>query len=430
MKMDEAKDEEIIDKLNNDAEDSKEKRYAETKADMIDKQLDDIVIAGQDELLESINETLAKQICEELDGTLVETEKKKVRFPRSVKISLGVIGILVCVFMFLLVTPIGKNLLWRSATEYAYGKMNYDEGLNVVPQATVDDLEVTRVPVITQAPVVWSDEHTQDGGRREEGIINILLLGEEAIESGTARGRTDIMMIGTMNTKDGTFKLTSLMRDMLVQIPDYKDNKLNTAYEIGGIPLLYETVELNFDIKLDGYVLVGFDDFEDIINKLGGISINLTSEEAHYLNSTNYISKPEYRNVAGGRQILNGNQALGYCRIRYVKTGDYQLNDFGRTSRQRIVLNAIFEKYKAKSLPELAFLLNDILPFITTDVRKTDFEQYLKTAVNMGISKIQNLRLPVDHTFEEGYVRGMAVLIPDISENINELHQFIFGSSE
>ncbi|BCJ95203.1 hypothetical protein acsn021_27720 [Anaerocolumna cellulosilytica] len=431
MKMDEAREEEIADNLSSGTEESKEKQQTKTKADMDDKQIDNIVITGQDEVLESINESLAKQICKELDGTTVETGKEGFRFSKTLKISFGVIGVFIFAIVFLFLTPLGKNFLWRSATEYAYGKMNYDEGLNVVLQPEVDDVEVTGVaPTITPIPVVWNEEHTQDGVRREEGVINILLLGEEAIDSGTARGRTDIMMIGTMNTKDNTFKLTSLMRDMLVQIPGYKDNKLNTAYEIGGIPLLYETVELNFDIKLDGYVLVGFDDFEDIIDKLGGVTIDLTSGEAHYLNSTNYISKPEYRNVVGGRQVLNGNQALGYCRIRYVKTSDNQLNDFGRTSRQRVVLNAIFDKYKSKSLPELAFLLNDILPFITTDVRKGDFEQYLKTAVNIGISEIQNLRLPADHTFEEGYVRGMSVLIPDIPKNIEELHGFIFGSGK
>ncbi len=391
----------------------------------------EIVINTEDELFESLNEQLSRQVQNELKlQKEEEPDRGKKKLPRGVKIALISVGTVICLCVLLLLTPFGRNFLWQSATDYAYGKMNYDEGLDAATQEIEDDVveDLTKLPPqVTDAPVQWDTAQTEDGARIEDGITNILLLGEEAIDSGSGRGRTDIMMIATMNTKEKTYKLTSLMRDMLVQIPENKDNKLNAAYEIGGIPLLYKTIELNFDLKLDGYVLVGFDDFESIINKLGGVNITLTTEEARYLNNTNYISKPEYRNVSAGAQVLNGNQALGYCRVRYVATGDKELNDFGRTSRQRIVLNAIFDKYKSKSLPELALLLNDILPLITTDIKKDYFDTYLRTAMSMGLSEIQNLRIPADHTFDEGYVRKMSVLIPDIPENVRILHEFIFG---
>lgn len=394
----------------------------------------EIVINTEDELFESLNEQLSRQVQNELKlQKEEETGRGKKKLPRGLKIALISVGTVICLCVLLLLTPFGRNFLWQSATDYAYGKMNYDEGLDAATQDIEDDVveDLTKLPPkVTDAPVQWDTAQTKDGARIEDGITNILLLGEEAIDSGSGRGRTDIMMIATMNTKEKTYKLTSLMRDMLVQIPDNKDNKLNAAYEIGGIPLLYKTIELNFDLKLDGYVLVGFDDFESIIDKLGGVNITLTSEEARYLNSTNYISKPEYRNVSAGAQVLKGNQALGYCRVRYVATGDKELNDFGRTSRQRIVLNAIFDKYKSKSLPELALLLNDILPLITTDIKKEYFETYLRTAMSMGLSDIQNLRIPADHTFDEGYVRKMSVLIPDIPENVSILHDFIFGPAK
>ncbi len=392
---------------------------------------EEIVINNEEELFDGLNESLGRQVCSEMDmqDKILPGEEKKGLMSKAKVVLISLTAIL-CICIILLLTPFGRNFLWRSATDYAYGKMNYDEGLNVVTQEAVDDIaDISKIsPQITDAPVKWDTVDTKEGARTEEGVTNILLLGEEAIDSGSARGRTDIMMIATMNTKDKSYKLTSLMRDMLVQIPENKDNKLNTAYEIGGIPLLYETIELNFDIKLNGYILVGFDDFENVINKLGGVRITLTGEEADYLNSTNYISERSYRNVVEGSQILNGNQVLGYCRVRYVATGDNQINDFGRTSRQRVVLNAIFDQYKSKSLPELVLLLNDILPLLTTDIKKNDFDTYLKTAMNTGVSEIQNLRIPADHTFEEGYVRKMSVLIPDIPENVRILHEFIFGS--
>jgi polyisoprenyl-teichoic acid--peptidoglycan teichoic acid transferase len=389
----------------------------------------EIVIHSEDEVLESISRQLGLHVQKELRWQEEIKKSKKKNFPRGIKIALISLATIICLLLVFLLTPFGRDFLWKSATNYAYGKMNYDQGLDVKIQDVKDDVEedVKLLPKVTDTPVKWETQ-PQDGARKEDGVINILLLGEEAIDSGNSRGRTDLMIIATMNTKEKTCKLTSLMRDMLVQIPGYKDNKLNAAYQIGGIPLLYKTIEQNFDLKPDGYMLVDFNNFEGIINKLGGVKITLTPEEASYLNTTNYISKPEYRNVKAGTQILNGNQALGYCRIRYVATGDKQLNDFGRTSRQRVVLNAIFEQYKSKSLPELAMLLNDILPLITTDIEKEDFETYLRTALSMGLSEIQNLRIPADQTFEEGYVRKMSVLIPDLQENTKILHEFIFGS--
>lgn len=389
-----------------------------------------ILLRGQeDELLLGINKSLGEQVSNELNDKAPYI-KKKPKLPFRVKVSFGIIGAILLSFIFLLVTPFGRDLLWDIATDYAYGKMEHDDGQAVVSQNDTVDNENALVSAAPPAVTVTPKESNSnpDLPRKEQGIINILLLGEEAIDSGTGRGRTDIMMIGTMNTKDKSLKLTSLMRDMLVQIPGYKDNKLNTAYELGGIPLLYQTIELNFDIHMEGYILVGFEAFEEIINKLGGVSITLTASEADYLNTTNYISKPEYRNVSKGSNLLNGNQALGYCRIRYVATDDHQLNDFGRTSRQRVVLNAIFDRYKSKSLPQLILYLNDLLPLITTDMKKEDFSDYLKQGITMNLNNIENFRLPVDQMFEEGSVRGMSVLIPDLQSNVNALHQYIFGS--
>ena len=116
--------------------------------------------------------------------------------------------------------------------------------------------------------------------------------------------------------------------------------------------------------------------------------------------------------------------------MRYVSTKDHQRDDYGRTSRQRVLLNAIFDKYKSKSLPELSLMLYDILPLISTDITLKEFDTYLKAAVNMGLTEIEDIRIPADNTFEEGYARKMAVLIPDLDANIKVLHEFIFGSVE
>lgn len=271
---------------------------------------------------------------------------------------------------------------------------------------------------------------TTDTVRQEEGVINILLVGEEAIGSGSSRGRTDTIMIASVNFDQKSIKLTSLMRDMYVQIPGYQDNKLNAAYGSGGIPLLEETLELNLDIEIDGAVLVNFDGFEKIIDSLGGVELTLTSDEAYYLNTTNYVSNPAYRNLVAGKQTLNGNQALGYMRIRYVRSADNTTDDFGRTSRHRTLLTAVFDKYKTKSLPELLGVVNELLPYIETDISKTDIISYATSIVSMGLGELETFRIPQDNMYDPVYIRSMAVLVPHLPENVAALHEFIYGPED
>lgn len=393
---------------------------------------------ASDEFLEEVNMDIAKQICDELNPLPPDEEKKKI--PRWVKIIGTTFGVLLCLTLVFIGTPWGRQKLKKMAifvaTEYAYGKMDYDDGKDAIVQDPTEEIDTDIKNTSETTQVVWNGTgFTGDGARREDYVVNVLLLGEEAIGSGTARGRTDVMMIASMNTKDKSFKLTSLMRDTLVQIPDYegksyRNNKLNVAYEIGGVQLLYETIAQNFDIALDGYALVGFENFEQIVDILDGVEVELSQTEANYLNRTNYISNKAYRNVRAGKQILNGNQAVGFCRIRHVPTVDNLHYDYGRTSRQRVVLNEIFDKCKTKSTTDLAFLMNELLPYVKTDITKEQFRNYLEIGLSLNIQDLQNARIPVEGAFEEGYERGMAVLIPNLEQNIQELHKFIFGSIE
>ena len=145
----------------------------------------------------------------------------------------------------------------------------------------------------------------------DDQIVNILVIGNDYREERGygASGLTDTMIIATMDMKHGTLKTASLMRDLVVEIPGHGKNKLNSANSFGGIELLYKTIATNFNIELDGYVEVGFAAFTKIIDKVGGIELELTESEASYLNSTNYIRNKKSRNVKVGKQPLNGEQA-------------------------------------------------------------------------------------------------------------------------
>lgn len=275
----------------------------------------------------------------------------------------------------------------------------------------------------------------------DENVINILIVGNDYREEKyyDAAGLTDTMIIATMDKKHKNLKLTSLMRDMLVDIPDHGSNKLNAANSFGGIELLYKTIAQNFNIELDGYVEVGFDAFEKIVNAVGGVEVELTESEASYLNTTNYISKKRFRNVVVGKQKLNGNQALGYCRIRKsgVTTVTGLIDDYGRTWRQRTIISGVFNKIKSLSLPECLDLANDILGEVTTDLTNDAIISYMKDVIFMGTTEVSQLQIPISGYFRSSYDGeysvGSVLILTDgsssernLSCNAEALNKFIF----
>lgn len=275
----------------------------------------------------------------------------------------------------------------------------------------------------------------------DDQIVNILIIGNDyRKENGyNAGGLTDTMIIGTMDMKHGTLKLTSLMRDLVVEIPGHGKNKLNAANSFGGVELLYKTIATNFNIELDGYVEVGFTAFEKIVNKVGGVEVELTESEAEYLNSTNYIRKKKYRNVKVGKQTLNGSQALGYCRIRKggVTTVNGLMDDYGRTWRQRTVVNAVFDKVKKLPMSDWLEIANTVLDDVTTDLSNDQIVNYMKNVVMMGTMEVQQLQIPLQGYFRSGrngeFSCGSCIVMTDstggewdTTDNAAGLNEFIF----
>ena len=202
---------------------------------------------------------------------------KRKRRRRARKRFLMVLLLLLLIAAGVVATPQGRGMLYKVASSYILGNLNQDE-------ETI------------------SEDAKEVVGRHEEYVSSFLIFGIEEIEG--ARN-TDSMMIASINTKDHSIKLTSLMRDTYVDIPGYKSTKLNAAYAKGGAGLLIDTIEQNYQINLEGYASVNFESFEKIIDALGGVVIELGEEEAAYLNKTNYISNKEYRNVVPGVNLLN-----------------------------------------------------------------------------------------------------------------------------
>lgn len=369
-----------------------------------------------DSLMREISKSLGEQVSSEINE---ETKKSEDRYTvradfeeppvkkRNTKKIIGIcVGVLAAICLMVVVTG-----------NYFLDRLNYekDSDMNLVTESG-DPLDL--------------DNDEKNIEPADSNVINVLLIGEEKINDG-ARGRSDAMMIATINQKQKSLKLTSIMRDCYVSIPGYRDNKLNAAYNEGGGPLLLATIEQNFQIHLDGYARVDFEAFETIIDKLGGVDIELSQEEANYLNRTNYISNTANRTMKAGINNMNGNQALGYSRVRYVKAVDGERDDFGRTSRQRTVLNAVFEKYKNTNLVEMISLANGVLPHVYTNLTKTDILSYIAAFVATGSTELETFRIPMDDAYYGARRDGAgSVLVVNFEINNAALQEFIYGHDE
>lgn len=340
------------------------------------------------------------------------------KLPVPAKIAMGVLAAV-------LVLGVGSYVLF----DYFYHQMNIQKAEDEMPAAqeyfdtdentgNLEELDPNSIQLDSAAAVETDKE-----------VVNILLCGEEAIGGG--RGRTDSIMIATINSVDQELKLTSIMRDSYVQIPGYTDNKINAAYHNGGMASLIKTVKTNFGIEVDGYVLVNFDSFEDIVDAVGGIDITLDEKEVRYLNSTNYISDPSNHTLSVGKNHMNGNQALGFARVRYVmRDGEY--GDFARTLRHRTVMQALFQRVQDKSTLELIAMIPKILPMLTTDIKKNDLVKYITMGVKVREqnSNIATLNVPVEGAYKITRARGMSIILPEpLSKSVDQMQEFIYGSA-
>lgn len=334
--------------------------------------------------------------------------KKKKKY-RALKVFLAIIAVFLIFIGFMIGTKPGRSLIYKASGDFIYS--------NVQNEDIIEEFE--------------NKGSNHDASvRQEEYVKNYLLFGIEKI--GGARN-TDSMMIASINTKDNTVKLTSLLRDSYVEIPGYKPNKLNSAYAKGGARLLIDTIELNYKIKIEGYASVDFESFEEIVDLLGGVTIELGEKEAKYLNKTNYISKKSNRNLKPGINKLNGNQAMGYCRVRKVETLGGAKNDYGRIIRQQRVLQAMFDSYlSVKNIFKLLPLTKECLGYVTTNLTQDQIEEVMEAVVENRITKLETFRVPVDGAFDapKKYNGIGYPLVLDWETNRIELFKFIYDDSK
>ncbi len=254
--------------------------------------------------------------------------------------------------------------------------------------------------------------------KSDDNVLNILLIGTDSRNPATDRGRSDSMILVSVNKKSKKVVMTSFLRDTWVQIPDIGPQRLNAAYAYGGPPLLVKTMQANFGIRIDKYVTINFNSFKDTIDTIGGVDIRVTDEEVPYINSGSPNSE---KLKQGGKYTLNGEQALTYSRIRYIGT------DFGRTQRQRTVMDEVFRKTKDMSLSELSDFLEKILPNVSTNFDKGEiFWLLLKASDYLSYPRTEQ-SIPNLGSYKNMVIDGMMVLGIDFDKYNKQLKESIYG---
>ena len=282
-----------------------------------------------------------------------------------------------------------------------------------------------------------------------DNVVNILLVGVDtrstSLDDGLQHG--DVQIILSINKDTGSVKLTSILRDLYVTIPGYKSkNRINVAYSRGGGALAMRTINHTFEMNIEHYVTINFYGLASIIDAIGGVDVDLTKAEAKAINT--YLKKhpPKYDNqdkeyervpleAVAGVQHLDGVQAVMYARTRSVD------NDFGRTARQRHLLDLLLRKImQDMTVDKFMTLMETSLPYVQTNVNASTMLNLGLSVLNSDIisraqageSLLEQMRIPMDETWKYDQTDGgsSVVVFRTVArreENVQALHEFIYG---
>ena len=262
---------------------------------------------------------------------------------------------------------------------------------------------------IDKSDVGIKDEVEEKLSAYSDSVINIALFGIDAEDGGV--GRSDSIIIATIDTTHKKLKLTSIMRDSYVTIEGHGDDKINHAYAFGGPQLAIKTLNENFDLNIDDFVAVNFTTLPKIIDMLGGVTIDITSEEVSHIPGID----------TAGTYTLTGEQALAYSRIRYASGGDYV-----RTDRQRTVLSKVFEKVLSINFTQYPSLLSEILPMLQTNLDYSEILNLGNEVLKMGVTTLEQERFPRDGYCEGKMIDKIYYLTFDKENTVQQLHDYIF----
>ena len=283
----------------------------------------------------------------------------------------------------------------------------------------------------------WMDEqaapddvmYTIDDFAVTEGLpdnwVNILLLGSD-VKYTDQYGRTDSMIVMSINLATKQAKLTSFMRDIWVSMDGRsKSGKLNSACIYGGPGLVMRTINECFGLNLQYYALVNLSSMAEIIDLLGGLDLDVTEAEMNALNKGLFDLSPlsgmEKLEEYGTGVHLNGNQAVAFARIRKIDS------DYKRTQRQRYVLTQIAKRLQKESGATIVGVVMKLLENVETNMNMTQLMTIAAAGMQMDMDNVEQFRIPADNTFQSGTFDGVWSIRADFNANRTALQKFIYG---
>ncbi|MCH3973286.1 MAG: LCP family protein [Oscillospiraceae bacterium] len=300
-----------------------------------------------------------------------------------------------------------------------------------------------------------------NGMLKDEAITNILVIGVDDYQKDDPIGRSDSMMIISLDNRHKKLKLTSFLRDTYVAIPNNGSNKLNAAYHFGayntvekdgakagdatsvnaGAQLCIKTLELNFGMYIDRYVVVKDSVFDSVIDALGGVDVNITAKEAGQINCFSGSTAAKLKGV-NGVQHLDGAQAHYFGRIRlegYDKSGNNitipnvygHYGDVGRAERQRMVVTAIVNKFKKSDLQTISSLATQVLSKVITNFSRNEVYSILGQAATVMNYPMKQNQVPAEGNYDTPLLDvGDVVQIKDNKKLVNDALTFLYENDK
>lgn len=298
----------------------------------------------------------------------------------------------------------------------AYALNLYSQFQHVKLKATDDDLGI--------APEKQVDTSTD--------ITNIALFGVDS-RSNEFKGNSDSIMILSVDKQHNKIKLISILRDSLVKVDGHGYTKITEAYGYGGAPLAIKTINQNYNMDIRDYVTINFNGMAEIIDAVGGVTVNVTKEEIPTINGTSQqmaeaLGEPIPPKITQpGTQTLNGLQAVAYSRIRKVDNPDGSWGDFGRTSRQRTVMDQLFQKALTMSVSQYPAFIESLLPYVETSMNIGEIMDLAMILTRDGITLEQTGVPSTEYTINAGLsYNGKSTVYYNLEYASSLIHAFIY----
>ena len=277
----------------------------------------------------------------------------------------------------------------------------YQDVVSIVPEDQVD-------PTAKSVKIAQEDP-------KDEDVFNVLLVGTDSRDPNSDMGRSDSMMLVSFNKSKNKSTVVSFLRDSLVDIDGYGKSRLGYIYVYGGIGLTINTINKTYDLDIQNYITIDFENLVSIIDEIGGVKVFITEEEAEFYRQN---GMPD---IQSGDMTLTGSQALAHARNRTLGS------DFERTRRQRSVMYGIYRQIMAeKDASAILPLINYCMNHVKTNMSVTEIYDLAKQVLEIDNLRMQQASMPTEGAYQPVTYEGMDVLEIDIEANKKYLNELLY----